>query len=65
MFEDISREELRDAVPARAITVFSRQDGGIVIQQGRPAAKEDPYIVVPPEEAENLIDAIRREMKAE
>ncbi len=65
MFEDISREEVRDPAPVKAISVFSREDGGIVIQQGRPMAKEDPYIVVPPEDAENLIDAIRREMKAE
>ena len=74
MFEELSHEE-----PAQfpwndpqsvivkqvdAIAVYKNRDGDIVIQQHRPVAGEDSCIVVPPGEAGNLIEAIRREMKA-
>jgi hypothetical protein len=74
MFEELSREE-----PAQfpwsdpqsvivkqvdAIAVYKNGDGDIVIRQHRPIANEDPCIVVPADEAGNLIEAIRRGMKA-
>ena len=65
MFEDISREEIRDAAPIRAISVSSRDGGGIVIRQRQPMGDEDACILVPPGQAENLIAAIRRELKPE
>jgi hypothetical protein len=59
MFEDISREELRDAAPS-AVVVFSRQGGEIVIQQGRPAGSADPCIVLSRQQACGLIEAIQQ-----
>jgi hypothetical protein len=63
MFEDISREELRDAAPPSAVSVISREDGEIVIRQGRPAGGADPCIVLSRQQAFSLIDAIERAIR--
>jgi hypothetical protein len=44
--------------------VHRNADGDIVIRQHRPLASHDPQIVVPREDAANLVEAIRREMQA-
>ena len=74
MFEEILRSEsaelTRDdarevaAEPASALAVHRNAEGDIVIRQHRSLAGHDPHIVVPREEAANLVEAIRREMKA-
>jgi len=74
MFEELPRDETaqfpwndRRSVIVKqvdAIAVYRNGDGDIVIRQRGPMADGDPCIVVPPEEAENLIEAIRRGMKA-
>jgi hypothetical protein len=74
MFEEISRKETVQfpwndpqsviVKQVDAIAVYRNSDGDIVIRQHRPMANEDPCIVVPPEEVENLIEAIHRGMKA-
>jgi hypothetical protein len=47
-----------------AIVVYRDGDGDIVIRQRHPMADADPCVVLPLEEAANLIEAIRREMQA-
>jgi hypothetical protein len=74
MFEEISHNETAQfpwndpqsviVKQVDAIAVYRNGDGDIVIRQHRPMANEDPCIIVPPEEAEHLIEAIRRGMKA-
>ncbi len=74
MFEELSRKETPQfrwndpqsviVKQVDAIAVYRSGDGDIVIRQHRPLANEDPCIVVPPEEAEKLVEAIRRAMKA-
>jgi hypothetical protein len=74
MFEELSRKETAQfpwndpqsviVKQVDAIAVYRNSDGDIEIRQRRPMANEDPCIVVPAEEAENLIGAIRRGMKA-
>ena len=79
MFEEIAIKETtlketagltRDEPPstvlgqADAIAVRRNVDGDIVIRQRHPMASDDPQIVVPLQEAGNLIEAIRREMQA-
>jgi hypothetical protein len=74
MFEEIlrgesaefTRDEARTAIDeaAGALAVHRNADGDIVIRQHRPLAGHDPQIVVPREEAGNLVEAIRREMRA-
>lgn len=74
MFEEIlrndpgefTRDEARASVDeaAGALSVHRNADGDIVIRQHRPLAGHDPQIVVPREDAANLVEAIRREMRA-
>lgn len=74
MFEEIlrsdpaefTRDEARAAADeaAGALSVQRNAGGDIVIRQHRPLAGHDPYIVVPREDAGNLVEAIRREMQA-
>jgi hypothetical protein len=70
MFEQSLPEETAKPAPDEAqsvlvrevdtIAVYRKADGDIVIRQRHPMRGADPYIVVPPEQAEKLIDAIRR-----
>jgi hypothetical protein len=74
MFEEIlrsepaefTRDEARTAIDetAGALAVHRNADGDIVIRQHRPLGSHDPEIVVPREEAADLVEAIRREMQA-
>jgi hypothetical protein len=74
MFEEIlrgeaaefTRDEARAAIDeaAGALSVHRNADGDIVIRQQRPLGGHDPEVVVPREEAANLVEAIRREMQA-
>jgi hypothetical protein len=61
MFEDLSAVQSRDTLPApEGLVVSGHADGGVVIRQR--AAEEPGCIVVPPEQAESLIAAIRRHL---
>ena len=74
MFEEILRSEAAEftrddarasgAEAAGTLTVQRNADGDIVIRQHRALAGHDPQIVVPREDAANLVEAIRREMQA-
>lgn len=63
---ELARNDLQPAIVNQvdAIAVYRNGGGDIVIRQRHPMANEDPCIVIPLEQAENLIEAIRREMKA-
>jgi hypothetical protein len=63
MFEDLSAAPpTHDAPPPpEGLLVSGHADGGVVIRS-RSAASEPGCIVVPPEQAEGLIAAIRRHL---
>jgi hypothetical protein len=60
MFEDLSSRPVRETPPPDSIIVTGAENGGIVIRQ-RGAADENA-VVIPPEQAESLIAAIRRHL---
>jgi hypothetical protein len=62
MFEDISVKPNRESPSPEGIVVSGHANGGVVIRQ-RSAAEDKGYVVVPPEQAESLIAAIRRYLK--
>ena len=62
MFEDVSAAAPHDAPPPiEGLVVSGHADGGVVIRS-RSAAAEPGCVVVPPEQAESLIAAIRRHL---
>jgi hypothetical protein len=62
MFEDISLKQNRERPPeAETIVVSGTENGGIVISQ-RGAEVDRGHVVIPPEQAEPLIAAIRRHL---
>ena len=64
MFEDISFIEAPEARrELEAIAVY-RKGNQLIIRQRHPMSNEEPYIVVPIDGAEGLIEAIQRELKS-
>ena len=62
MFEDLSAAQQHESPPLpEGLVVSGHADGGVVIRQ-RGAADEAAGIIVPPEQAESLIAAIRRHL---
>jgi hypothetical protein len=61
MFEDLSAAPHREAPAPEGLVVSGHADGGVVIRQ-RGTADDTAGIVVPPEQAEGLIAAIRRHL---
>jgi hypothetical protein len=64
MFEDLSAAPKNEPpLPPEGLVVSGHADGGVVIRQ-RGAADQAGGIVVPAEQAEGLIAAIRRHLQA-
>ena len=63
---DWSSEDAKESLvvePVRAIAVYQNNNGHIVIrQEAGDLTEEDQIIVFPPEKAQSLIDAIKREL---
>jgi hypothetical protein len=64
MFEEISRADTPEArQQPNTISVY-RKGNELVIRQLHRMSNEEPYIVLPIEGAEGLIEAIQREIKS-
>jgi hypothetical protein len=61
MFETPHMKERGESPAAESIVVSSHVDGGVLIRQ-RGAKEDQGYVVIPPEQAEPLIAAIRRHL---
>ncbi len=59
MFEDLSPQPPREAPALESIIVSGSENGGVVIRQ---RGADERAVVVPPEQAEGLIAAIRRHL---
>ena len=61
MFEDLSSRPVRETTtPPEGIIVSGAENGGIVIRQR--GAEDESAVVIPAEQAESLIAAIRRHL---
>ncbi len=65
MFEEISFGEVPEAKREPEAIAVHRRGNQLVLRQRRSMSDEEPYIVVPIDGAEGLIEAIQRELKTE
>ena len=61
MFEDLSPRPPHEAPPPESIIVCGAENGAILIRQ---RGADQSSVVVPPDQAEGLIAAIRRHLDA-
>jgi len=64
MFEDLPAAQNREMPPPQEPIIVSGHAGGGVMIRQRGATEDCGYVVVPPEQAESLIAAIRRHLAA-
>jgi hypothetical protein len=65
MFEEISFAEVPEAKREPETIAVYRKGNQLVLRQRHSMTDEEPYIVVPIDGAEGLIQAIQRELKTE